>query len=124
MRVVQCVELLGACRVLSRIRASSSGVSTRGDLADMSAVEPGDPLLSESLAPAGHKASAALDALGGFIPRMAIGQQQNQPRSSGIFGPIRPAVGSPSQFHTLRVRQGDGVCHGRHYSLQMAVTVH
>ena len=89
----------------------------RGDLADMPAVESGDALLGESLAPAGHKASAAFDALGGFVPRMAVGQQQNQPCSSGIFRPIRPAVGSPCQFHTLRVRQGDGVCHGRHYSL-------
>jgi hypothetical protein len=71
----------------------------------MPAVESGEALLSESLAPAGHKAAAALDPLRGFIPRMAIGQQQNQPRSSGIFRPIRAAVGSPCQFHTLRVRQ-------------------
>jgi hypothetical protein len=48
---------------------------------------------------------------------MAFGQQQDQPGPSGVFRPIRPAVGSPSQFHTLRVRQRDGVCHGRHYSL-------
>ena len=96
----------------------------RGDLADMPAVESGDALLGESLAPAGHKAAAAVDALRSFVPRVAIGQQQNQSCSSGILRPIRPAGGSPSQFHTLRVRQGDGVCHRHHYSLQMTVTVH
>ncbi len=89
----------------------------RCNLADVSAVEPRDPLLSESLAPTGHKSSAALNPLRGFIPRMAIGQEQDQTGSSGIFGPICPAVGSPSQFHTLRVRQGNGVCHGCHHSL-------
>ena len=89
----------------------------RGNLAYVAAVEPRDPLLSESLAPAGHKASATLDPFRSFVPCMAIGQQQDQPGSAGIFGSIRAAVGSPSQFHTLRVRQGDGVCHGRHYSL-------
>ena len=93
-------------------------------LAYVPAVESGDPLLSEALAPAGHKASAALDALARFIPRMAIGKEQNQSRSSGIFRPIRSAARSPAQFHTLRVRQADSVCHGRYYSLQMTVTVH
>ncbi len=96
----------------------------RGHLAYMPAIESRDALLGESLAPAGHKAAATVDAFGGLVPRMAVGQQQYQPRSSGIFRPIRPAVGSPCQFHTLRIRQGDGVCHGHHYSLQMAVTVH
>jgi len=66
----------------------------RGHLAYMSAVKAGDTLLSESLAPAGHKAPTTLDPLGGFIPRMPIGQQQNQPCSSGIFRPIRPAARS------------------------------
>jgi len=44
----------------------------------MSAVKAGDALLSESLAPAGHKAPTTLDPLGGFIPRMPIGQQAVQ----------------------------------------------
>ena len=64
----------------------------RGDLAQVPAVEPRDPLLDESLVPAGDKAAAALDPFGHFIPRMAFGQQQDQPRSSGIFRPIRSAV--------------------------------
>jgi hypothetical protein len=89
----------------------------RGDLADMPAVQSRDALLSEALAPAGHETAAALDPLGGFIPRMAFGQQQDQPGSSGVFRPIRPAGRAPRQFHTLRIRQGDGVCHGRHCSL-------
>ncbi len=71
----------------------------------------------KSLTPAGHKAAATIDALGSFIPRVAFGQQQNQSCLSGIFRPIRPAVGSPCQFHTFRVRQDDGVCHALHYSL-------
>lgn len=87
------------------------------DLADMPAVEPGDALLGESLAPTGHEAPAALDALRNLIPRMPSGQQQDQSRPSGILGPIRAAVGAPCQLHTLRVREGDGVCHERHYSL-------
>jgi hypothetical protein len=48
---------------------------------------------------------------------MAFREQQNQPRSSGVFGPIRSAVGSPRQFHTLRIRQADRVRHERDYSL-------
>ena len=89
----------------------------RRHLADMPAVEPGNALLGKALTPTGHEPSAAVDPLRGFIPRMAIRQQQNQPCSSGVFRPIGPAACPPRQFHTLRVRQGDGVCHGRHYSL-------
>jgi hypothetical protein len=48
---------------------------------------------------------------------MALGQQQDQPRPSGIFRPTRPAMGSPSQFPKLRMRQRDRVSHGRDYSL-------
>jgi hypothetical protein len=59
----------------------------RGDLADMPAVESGDPLLGKSLAPAGHKAAAAVDPLGGFIPRMAFGQQQE---SAALVGHLPP----------------------------------
>jgi hypothetical protein len=47
---------------------------------------------------------------------MALGQQQDQPRPSGIFRPIRPAIGSPRQFHKLGIRQRNRVSHGRHYS--------
>jgi hypothetical protein len=43
--------------------------------------------------------------------------QQNQPRPSGIFRPLRPAISSPSQFHKLRIRQRDRVSHERDYSL-------
>jgi hypothetical protein len=46
----------------------------------MSAVEPRDPLLGKSLAPARHEASTTLDALGHLNPRMAFSEQQNQPR--------------------------------------------
>jgi hypothetical protein len=83
----------------------------------MPAVEPRDPLFDESFVPARDKAAAALDPFGYFIPRMAFGQQQDQPRSPGIFRPIRSAVRSPCQFHTLRIRQLDSVCHRRKYSL-------
>ena len=89
----------------------------RGDLSEMPAVESSDPLLGKPFTPARHKAPAAVDPLRYFIPRMAFGQQQDQPRPSGIFRPIRPAIGSPPQFHTLRIRQRDRVCHGRDYSL-------
>jgi hypothetical protein len=83
----------------------------------MPAVESCEALLSKPFAPARHKTPAALDSLGHFIPRMAFGQQQDQPRPPGIFRPIRPAIGSPRQFHTLRIRQRDRVCHERDYSL-------
>jgi hypothetical protein len=83
----------------------------------MPAVESRDALLGKSFAPAGYKTPAAVDALGHFIPGMALGQQQDQPRPSGIFRPIRPAIGSSRQFHKLRIRQPDGVSHGRDYSL-------
>jgi hypothetical protein len=89
----------------------------------MPAVESGYALLHKSFAPASHKTPAAADALGYLIPRMALGQQQDQPRPSGIFGPIRPAIGSSCQFHKLRIRQRYRVSHERDYSLQMAVTV-
>ncbi len=89
----------------------------RGYLAQMPAVEPRDPLFDESFVPARDKAATALDPFGDFIPRMAFRQQQDQPRSSGIFRPIRSAVRSPCQFHTLRIRQLDSVCHRRKYSL-------
>jgi len=48
------------------------------------------------------------------------------PQLCGEFtrGPMRRAARSPRQFHMLRVCQGDGVCHGRHYGLQMTVTAH
>jgi hypothetical protein len=48
---------------------------------------------------------------------VALGQQQDQPRPSGIFRPIRSAIGSSRQFHKLRIRQRDCVSHGRDYSL-------
>jgi hypothetical protein len=83
----------------------------------MPAVESRDALLGKSSAPTGHKTPAAVDALGHFIPGMALGQQQNQPRPSGIFRPIRPAMGSPRQLLKLRIRQPDRVSHGRDYSL-------
>ena len=89
----------------------------RGDLAQVSAVETGDALLGKSSGPASHKTPAALDSLGGFIPRKTVREQQNQPRPPGIFRPIRPAVGSSSQFHTLCIRQGNRVFHGHNYSL-------
>ena len=88
-----------------------------GDLSQMPAVESRDALLGKSFAPAGHKTPTAVDAFGHFIPRMALGQQQDQPRPSGIFRPIRPAIGSPRQFHKLRIRQRDRVSHGHDYSL-------
>jgi hypothetical protein len=65
----------------------------------MPAVKARDALLGKSSAPTGYKTAAAVDALGHFIPGMALGQQQDQPRPSGIFRPIRPAIGSPRQFH-------------------------
>jgi hypothetical protein len=34
---------------------------------------------------------------------MALGQQQDLPRPPGIFGAIRPAIGSPRQLHKLRI---------------------
>jgi hypothetical protein len=83
----------------------------------MPTVESSDPLLGEPSAPTRHKATAALDTLGDFVPRMAFRQQQDQPRPAGIFRPIRPAMGSPHQFHTFRIRQRDRVCHVREYSL-------
>src|SRR5208283_1609550 len=72
----------------------------RSDLPQMPTVKPGNPLLDESFVPARDKAAAALDPFGHFIPRMAFSQQQDQPRSSGIFRPIRSAHRSPCQFHT------------------------
>jgi hypothetical protein len=30
---------------------------------------------------------------------------------------MRPAIGSPRQFHKFRIRQGDRISHGRDYSL-------
>jgi len=89
----------------------------RGDLPEIPAVQSCDPLLGEPFAPARHKAAAALDALGDFIPGMALSQQQDQPGTSSVFRPIRPAIGSPHQFHTFRIRQRDRVCHAREYSL-------
>jgi hypothetical protein len=77
----------------------------------------------KSSAPAGYKTPAAVDAFGHFIPGMALGQQQDQPRPPGIFGAIGPAIGSPRQLHKLRIRQSDRVSHGHDYSLQMVVTV-
>ena len=44
----------------------------RGDLAHMPAVETRDALLCESPRPTRHKPTAALDLLGGFIPRMPV----------------------------------------------------
>lgn len=85
----------------------------RGDLSEMPAVESRDPLLGKSFTPARHKASAAVEERRHFIPRMAFGQSQDQPRPSSIFRPIRPAIGSPPQLHALRIRQTDRVCHGR-----------
>jgi hypothetical protein len=89
----------------------------------MPAVKSRDALLGKSSAPASYKTPAAVDALGHFIPRMTLGQQQDQPRPPGIFRPIRPAIGSSRQFHKFRIRQHDRVSHRRNYSLQMAVTV-
>jgi hypothetical protein len=74
-------------------------------LAQVLGVKPSDPPLNESFVPARDKAAAALDSFGHLIPRMAFGQQQDQPRSSGIFRPIRSAVRSPCQFNSLRIRQ-------------------
>ena len=102
-------------------RLQNPGFPLRGahrrELSAMPAVEPRDPLLGKSFTPARHKAPAAVDPLRDFIPGMAFGQQQDQPRPSGVFRPIRPALGSPPQLHTLRIRQRDRVCHGRDYSL-------
>lgn len=80
-------------------------------------VESRDALLGKSFAPTGHKTSAAIDALGHFIPRVALGQQQDQPRPSGIFGPIRSAIGSPRQLRKLRTRQRDRISHKHDYSV-------
>ena len=63
----------------------------------MAAIESGDALFGESFTPAGYKTTAAVDAFGHLIPGMAFGQQQNQPRPSGIFGSVGPAVGSACQ---------------------------
>ena len=114
-RASRCVP-----RALQNLRLQLRG-EDRGNLANVAAVEPCNALLRKSLAPAGHEASTELDPLRGLIPRMAFCQEQDQPGLSGILGPICPAVVSPSQFDTRRVRQGDGVCHERHYSRQMDV---
>jgi hypothetical protein len=46
----------------------------------------------------------ALYPLRGFVSCMAFGQQQNQPRSSSICGPIRPAACSSRQFLAIPER--------------------
>jgi len=40
-------------------------------------------------------------------------KQQDQPRPSGILPPDPSAIRSSCQFHKLRIRQPDGVSHGR-----------
>lgn len=49
-----------------------------GDLPQMPAVKSRDALLGKSSAPTGYKTPAAVDALGHFIPGMALGQQQDR----------------------------------------------
>jgi hypothetical protein len=83
----------------------------------MPAVESRDALLDKPLAPTGHKPPAAIDALGHFIPSVAFRKQQDQPRPSGIFGPIRPAMGPSRQFQKLRIRQSNRVSHERDFNL-------
>ena len=77
-------------RVLGR-----RGPKTAWSDAALPAVESRDTLLGKSSAPTSNKTPAAVDALRHVIPGMTLGQQQNQPRPPGIFGPIRPASGSP-----------------------------
>jgi len=50
---------------------------------------------------------------------MAVSEQQNQPRPSGILRPIRFPIRSPCQLHTVRIRQGDCVLPGRESGLYM-----
>jgi hypothetical protein len=71
----------------------------------MTAVKPRDPLFDEALVPTGDKTTAALDTLADFVPRTALGKQQNHPRPSGVLRPIRPAVCSTRQIHTFGTRQ-------------------
>jgi hypothetical protein len=69
----------------------------------MPAAETGDVLLGKSSAAAGHKTTAAVDAFGHFIRGIALGRKRDELRSSGIFRPIRRAIGSPHHFHKLGI---------------------
>lgn len=69
----------GAIRRCTSHRSQDTNLEMRrehcGDLPKIPAVESGNPLLNKPLALARHKSAAALNALGYFIPRMALGQQ-------------------------------------------------
>ena len=81
----------------------------RSHLSYVSAVKARQTLLLEALRPAGHKPMAARHPLAGVIPRMALGQQQDQPSATRIFRASRSARCPPLQFHTFYIRQVNGV---------------
>lgn len=78
----------------------------------------------KSFAPARHKTTTAVDALGDFIPRTALGKQQGLTLPVGHLLPDLFGYGSPGQFRELGIRQRDRVSHRHDCSLQMVVTVY
>src|SRR5256885_16121121 len=63
----------------------------RGELAQVPAVQPREPLLVEAPRPARHKAAATGHAFTRLIPRMALGQEQDQTGSPRILRASRAA---------------------------------
>ena len=99
LRVLQCVAPPAGtpCR-FQNPRFQFRG-EHRGELSQMPAVESAIRCSANRLLQLATKPGCSR-CVGHFIPGMAFGQQQNQPRPSGIFGPIGPAVGSPCQFYS------------------------
>jgi hypothetical protein len=69
----------------------------------VSAIQPSDPLLGEAVVPTRHESPTAFDPFAHVVPRMPSASSMINPRPSGIFRPIAPAIGSPRLHRESRL---------------------
>ncbi len=96
----------------------------RGDLSGIPAAGLCDPLFGNSIARTRLNAVIEVEPLRHLISRMAGRHQEDQPDTSGIFRPIRPASGLTCQRYAPRIWQRRRVRHGHGHFPDLIVAAH
>jgi hypothetical protein len=95
-----------------------------GQLAGVTAEKPRQSFLRKSLTPAINEAVGAIELRADDGPRLALIQQQNQPRAARLISTSTLAIRSPGKLFLFHCRQFNRVAHAYDRTLFSVVTGH